>query len=241
MNATTNLLLQDDTIERPHKRTVRSFVCRNTKLPPVKEQLFETLWPIYGVEAWQNNEHISPKSLFANAAPVVLEIGFGTGDSLFEMAKNYPEQNFMGVEVYRRGIVSLLAKTEAYPLKNLRLFWGDANEVLQRFENASLSRVQIFFPDPWPKSRHHKRRLIQSTFVSQLAPKFIPQGILHLATDWQDYAQHMMKVLLAEPLFKNTQEGSQCAPRPEYRPPTKYERRGTRLGHVTSDLLFKRV
>jgi len=221
-------------------RTVRSFVSRNTKLPPPKEMLYETLGASYGLDQWRSIPLISPFTLFNRVAPVILEIGFGDGDSLFTMAKHHPNQDFIGIEVYRRGIVSLLSKLKDCPLTNLKLFCGDVQEILPRFEPASFDRVQIFFPDPWPKLRHHKRRLIQSKFVTELATFIKSDGILHLATDWQDYASHMMKVLSETDFFINTVPDQSFATRPEYRPKTKYEQRGIRLGHTTSDILFKR-
>lgn len=223
-----------------HARSIKSFVCRNTKLPTSKQVLFQTFWPRYGIDDWQSQSNIIPSLLFEKTGSYILEIGFGTGDSLFEMAKNHPDQNFIGIEVYRSGIVNLLSRLQADPLPNIKIFQGDAQEILQKFESASLDRIQIFFPDPWPKLRHHKRRLIQPAFTMDIAKKLKPQGHLHLATDWEDYAGHMMKVLSLAPDYINTQGVENFAPRPDSRPLTKYEKRGIRLGNSTRDLLFQR-
>lgn len=229
--------------QEQHKRSIKSFVCRNIKLPASKERLFKTLWPLYGVEEWRQLSlgSLSASSLFSTPSPIVLEIGFGTGQTLFEMAQNYPDQNFIGIEVYRSGIANVLANLERQPLLNLKLFFGDATEILERFMGATIDRIQVFFPDPWPKSRHRKRRLIQSPLVSMLKEKLKVHGILHLATDWEDYAMQMMQVMMADPHYANIQGGQSFAERPDYRSLTKYERRGVRLGHGTWDLMFKRL
>lgn len=176
---------------------------------------------------------------FGRAAPKVLEIGFGMGAATAAIAQAHPDTDYLGVEVHTPGIGALLKSVGELGLTNLRIIQHDAVEVLEHMlPDASLDGVHIFFPDPWHKKRHHKRRLIQPDFVALLVKKLQPGGYLHLATDWADYAHQMLKVLSANPNLANTVEG--YAPRPEYRPLTKFEQRGVRLGHGVWDLIFKR-
>ncbi len=220
-----------------HHRNVRSYVRREGRLTRGQQRAIETLWPRFGVEF--SLEPLDPDALFGRRAPRVLEIGFGDGEALIAMAQTHPEMDFLGVEVHRPGVGSLLRQAQAQALNNTRVICADAVEVLtHQLPDACLDRIQIFFPDPWPKKRHHKRRLIQPAFVALLARKLKPRGYLHLATDWEDYAQHMLAVLGASPEFMNTEKG--FAPRPDYRTLTKFERRGQRLGHGTWDLIFQR-
>jgi len=219
-------------------RRIRSFVKREGRLTPAQGRALQQLWPVYGVEA---NQTINFKKLFGRDCPVVLEIGFGNGDSLATMAAQNPDRCYLGVEVHRPGVGSLLQSIERQGLTNVRVSMADSIELLQQqIEDQSLSAVQIYFPDPWPKARHHKRRLIQSGFVQLLHRKLKPGGTLHLATDWPDYAEHMLAVLEAADGFTNLSGAGEWLPRPEWRPLTKFERRGLNLGHPVHDLLYRR-
>jgi len=177
---------------------------------------------------------------FGRSAATILEIGFGMGETTAAIAQSHPEHNYLGVEVHSPGVGSLLKQIEERGLTNVRIVQHDAVEVVEHMLAPScLAGVHVFFPDPWPKKRHHKRRLIQPAFVHLLATRLVPGGYLHLATDWEEYAQHMLAVLQAEPTLTNLADG--FAPRPEHRPLTKFEARGRTLGHAVWDLLFQRV
>jgi len=219
---------------------IRSFVRREGKLTRGQARALETLWPRYGIDY---QPRILPfEALFANAAPVVLEIGFGNGDALLSSARQHPELNHLGIEVHRPGVGSLLLRTEQEALTNLRVMRHDAVDVIERcIADGSLAEVRIFFPDPWPKKRHHKRRLIQAAFIRMLSQRLANGGRLHLATDWEEYARQMLQVLSAESALKNSAPDMGFAPRPESRPQTRFEQRGQRLGHGVWDLLFVRL
>ena len=222
-----------------HHRTIRSFVRREGRLTPAQQRALETLWPKYGVE--YAPAPLDLASLFGRAAPVTLEIGFGNGASLAQMAAADPARDFLGIEVHRPGVGNLLRQLEQQELGNIRVICHDAVEVLEyMIPSGSLDRVQIFFPDPWPKKRHHKRRLIQPAFVARLASRLRQGGMLHLATDWENYAEHMLAVLNASRDFVNTADGGGFHPRPESRPLTKFEQRGQHLGHGVWDLIFRK-
>ncbi|HXH02607.1 MAG TPA: tRNA (guanosine(46)-N7)-methyltransferase TrmB [Candidatus Competibacteraceae bacterium] len=222
-----------------HHRQIRSFVRREGRLTPAQQRAMETLWARLGLAA--GAELLDLDRIFGRAAPRILEIGFGNGECLASMAQAQPECDFLGIEVHRPGVGHLLLRLEQLGLSNVRVLCADAVEALGgRFPDASLDRIQIYFPDPWPKKRHHKRRLIQPQFVALLARKLKPGGRLHLATDWEHYAQHMLEVLNAAPEFVNTADDGGFVPRPDYRPLTKFERRGLGLGHGVWDLLFER-
>jgi tRNA (guanine-N7-)-methyltransferase len=180
------------------------------------------------------------EAVFGRAAPTILEIGCGMGETTSAIAQAHPHSNYLGVEVHSPGVGSLLKLIEENRLTNLRIIQHDAVEVVeQMIAPESLGGVHVFFPDPWPKKRHHKRRLIQAAFVRLLASRLTAGGYLHLATDWQDYSEQMLSVLTSEPLLENT--AAAFAPRPEYRPATKFELRGVRLGHRVWDLVFRRI
>jgi len=224
--------------QEPHKRSIRSFVKREGKLTTGQQNAIDQLWSEYGVDL--NEDLLELKAIFKRDAYTILEIGFGNGMSLAQMASAYSEQNFFGIEVHKPGVGSLLVQVKKHELENVRVSHDDAVEVLKhQIGDASLDRVQIFFPDPWHKKRHHKRRLLQTEFVSQLSAKLKPGGVLHVATDWENYAEHILETLEAEPSLKNTAET--YAEKPEYRPSTKYEERGKRLGHGVWDLVFTKV
>jgi tRNA (guanine-N7-)-methyltransferase len=221
----------------PRKTVIRSFVRREGRFTRGQRHAIDTLWERYGVNPAP--ELLDLDKLFRRCAPRVLEIGFGNGESLAAMAQAHPQADFLGIEVHRPGVGHLLMRIEALGLSNLRVICADAVEVIKyRLPDTDLDRVQVFFPDPWPKQRHHKRRLIQPAFVELLAPKLKPDGYLHLATDWEDYALHMLKVLEASEDFVNA--ANAFAPRPDCRPLTKFEQRGLSLGHKVWDLLFQR-
>lgn len=221
-------------------RPVRSFVRREGRMTPAQRRALEEFWPRYGV---LSGEHILDfAALFGRPAAPILEIGFGNGDALLAMAGAHPERDFLGIEVHRPGVGRLLNGLAERGLDNVRIICDDAKEVLARqVPDESLGAVHVFFPDPWPKSRHHKRRLVQADFVELVRRKLVPGGHLHLATDWEHYADHMMGVMTSAPGFENTAGSKQYAPRPEQRPLTKFERRGQRLGHGVWDLIFRRV
>lgn len=222
------------------KRPIRSFVRREGRLTPGQQKALDELWPQFGID--DNHDPLELEQLFGRDAPRVLEIGFGNGASLAEMAKNQPEQDFIGIEVHRPGVGQLLKAIQTEELSNVRVACTDAVELIKhRIADQSLDRIQIYFPDPWHKKRHHKRRIIQPHFVNVLADKLKHGGHLHLATDWQDYAEQMLSDVSGNPRFQNCSKDSGYIERPDYRPVTKFEQRGHRLGHGVWDLLFKRL
>jgi len=222
-----------------HKRKIRSFVRREGRLTHGQQDALEQLWPSYGIEG--GLQHIDFKKLFGNSHPVILEIGFGNGESLAHMAEALPKNNYIGIEVHRPGVGHLLKLIEEKGLTNLRLMSDDAVDILTRqIAASSLSGVQLFFPDPWHKKKHHKRRIVQPEFVRLLASRLRSGGFFHMATDWQDYAVQMLEVMQASNDFENCSESGDYVPRPGHRPITKFERRGQRLGHGTWDLIFTR-
>lgn len=221
-------------------RTIRSFVLRQGRLTRGQQRAFQEHWSRLGVEF--NDSPLDLAGLFGNRNPVFLEIGFGNGESLAEMARLRPQHNFLGIEVHRPGVGHLLMKLQEYGCENVRVCQHDAVEVLTHMiPNHGLQGVYLFFPDPWHKKRHHKRRILQPAFVELLARKLAAGGIFHAATDWEDYAGHMLEVLNGAPQLMHNTAGEGFAPRPEWRPLTKFERRGLRLGHGVRDLLFERL
>ena len=219
-------------------RPIRSYVLRQGHVSRAQAAAHEGLLPLYGIE--YNKEILDFATLFGRRAETILEIGFGMGETTAAIAAAHPEKNFLGIEVHTPGVGSLLKQIAAAGLGNLRLVQHDAVEVLRdMIAPDSLDGIHIFFPDPWPKKRHHKRRLVQTDFVALLAGRLKPGGYLHLATDWRDYAEQMLAVLAAEPRLENTAEG--FAPRPDHRPQTKFETRGLKLGHDVWDLVFRKT
>lgn len=213
------------------EKSIRSFVRRQGRMTRAQNEAIDVLSSKYCID--YQMQTIDINNYFDQPAPIVLEIGFGMGSSLLEMAQHHPEMNFLGIEVYRPGIGSLLSAMEKNSVHNIRVICADAVEVLNHMiKDNSLSRVQIFFPDPWPKKRHHKRRLIQLPFIQLIYPKLKSQGILHLATDWQPYAEHMLQVINE---FKGFNEISESTLK---RPLTKFEKRGNKLGHEIWDGVF---
>jgi tRNA (guanine-N(7)-)-methyltransferase len=229
---------EETTEDGKFMRRIRSFVRREGRLTRGQERALQELWPVMGVE--YRDEMLDLNALFGREAPVVLEIGFGMGKSLVEMAAAAPEKNFIGIEVHRPGVGACLSSAQDAGITNLRLFCHDAVEVLgQMIPDQSIDTLQLFFPDPWHKARHHKRRIVQPAFVQMLRPKLKIGGVFHMATDWENYAEHILEVMNAAEGFVNTVEGD-YAPRPDSRPLTKFEQRGHRLGHGVWDLLFAR-
>lgn len=219
----------------PEPRRIKSFVLRQGRMTPGQTRALKELLPRYCAPAGP----IDLRSLFGREARRSLEIGFGDGHNLAELARRHPEQDFLGVEVHRPGVGRLLMTLEAEALTNVRVAAEDAVALLrERLPDACLDAVLIYFPDPWPKKRHHKRRLLQPEFAALLAQKLKPGGRLNLATDWEDYARHTLEVLAASAEFLNTADG--YAPRPAERPETRFERRGLTLGHGVYDLVFQR-
>jgi tRNA (guanine-N7-)-methyltransferase len=214
---------------------IRSFVRRAGRTSNAQARYFAEMMPKIGIEA--SGKLIDFSAAFGRKAPVVLEIGCGMGETTAAIAAASPQNNYLGIEVHPPGLGNLCKLAALQDLQNLRLIAHDAVDVVQRMiPEESLAGIHIFFPDPWPKKRHHKRRLIQAPFAAELARRLAPGGYLHCATDWEEYAGQMLAVLLAEPALQNTAEG--YAPRPASRPITKFERRGQRLGHGVWDLLF---
>ena len=219
----------------PTEHRIRSFVTRAGRLSIAQARALEELGPQFLLEYVK--APLDFEQAFGRTAPVILEIGFGMGDTTSYIARGMPEQDFIGVEVHTPGVGSLLKQIGEQGLTNLRLIQHDAVEVLQQMiPEGSLAGVHVFFPDPWHKARHNKRRLLQPPFVKLLAERLTPGGYLHCATDWEEYAVQMLEVLGAETALRNTAEG--YAPQPAYRPLTKFENRGLKLGHGVWDLVF---
>ncbi|MDH5229044.1 MAG: tRNA (guanosine(46)-N7)-methyltransferase TrmB [Gammaproteobacteria bacterium] len=222
-----------------HKRTVRSFVRREGRLTLGQERALTDYWPRYGIEA--SDGLLDFQQIFGRIAPVHLEIGFGKGECLLAQAVQHPEINFVGVEVFRPGAGHLIHQLQEHNCNNAKVVLTDAVEFLQKqVPDKSLDRVCIFFADPWHKKKHHKRRLIQASFIHLLTQKLKFGGELYLATDWQHYADHMREVLLQEKRLENIYPKNDFAPRANFRPLTKFEKRGQGLGHEVWDLAFRR-
>ena len=218
-------------------RPVRSFVLRQGRVSPGQRRALDTLLPALGIPFAATPPDFD--LAFGRRAPRVLEIGFGMGETTAAIAQARPEDDFVGVEVHSPGVGSLLKRITELGLTNVRVIQHDAVEVVaSMIPAASLAGIHVFFPDPWPKKRHHKRRLLTPAFVHELALRLLPDGRLHVATDWEDYAQEILATLAAEPLLANTADG--FAPRPDYRPLTKFEARGLKLGHGVRDVIFQR-
>ena len=221
-------------------RPIRSFVLRAGRMTDAQQRGFDQGWARWGID--YTPEPLDLDKAFDGPGERVLEIGFGMGQSLLDMAVARPDHQYLGIEVHRPGVGKLLSGVEELGLTNIRVMCHDAVEVLRHnLAPASLDRVQIFFPDPWHKKRHHKRRLIQTPFVDLLCTRLKIGGVLHLATDWEPYAEQMLEVLNAHDQLENCATDGMFVPRPEERPLTKFERRGQRLGHGVWDLLYRRT
>lgn len=221
-------------------RQVKSFVRRAGRMTTGQQRGWDEGFPLWGLKLENQTEGFV--NAFEREAPIVLEIGYGMGLSLITMASQERDKNFVGIEVHRPGVGSLLNEAKIANITNIRTYCDDAIEVLKQcVPDGSLARVQIYFPDPWHKKRHHKRRLIQDEFVQLLRSKLAIGGTIHMATDWEHYAEQMLEVMDAAEGFKNTVAEGGYAPRPDFRPLTKFEKRGQRLGHGVWDLLFNRI
>ena len=219
------------------RRPIRSYVLRQGRITSSQRRAYAELLPAYGVP--YSAARLDLERVFGRAAPKILEIGFGMGDTTAAIARAHPEADYLGVEVHTPGVGSLLSRIAEQRLPNIRIIQHDVVDVLQEMiAPGALDGVHCFFPDPWPKKRHHKRRLIQPPFVALLASRMKPGAVLHACTDWEDYAAQMLEVFSAEPALANTAAGY-CA-RPETRPQTKFERRGLDLGHRVHDLVFRK-
>ncbi len=219
-------------------RPIRSYVLRQGRVTGAQRRARDELLPRFGIPF--SRSLLDLDGVFGRVAPRILEIGFGMGETTADIASRHPGTNFLGLEVHTPGVGGLLKRIAALGLANVRVIQHDAVEVLESMiPPTSLDGVHVFFPDPWPKKRHHKRRLIQPAFVSLLAARMKPGAYLHVATDWEDYAQWILETLSAEPLLANT--AAAYAPRPEHRPLTKFETRGLKLGHGIWDVMFRRV
>ena len=223
---------------RPLRR-IRACVRREGRFTAGHQRALQECWPRYGLEA---DARLDLAQVFGRDAPRTLEIGFGNGASLATMAAQQPQHDFIGIEVHRPGVGHLLQLVEEQGLGNVRVMREDAVQVLKHcFADDSLDRVLLFFPDPWHKKRHHKRRIVQPDFIELLARKIRHGGRLHMATDWEGYAEHMLEVMSGSTAFRNCAETGAFVVRPEYRPVTKFEQRGQRLGHGVWDLVYERV
>jgi tRNA (guanine-N7-)-methyltransferase len=219
------------------QQSIRSFVLRQGRVSNAQRRACETLLPRYGIPFSENQLDLD--QVFGRPAPKILEIGFGMGESTAIIAQSHPENDYLGIEVHTPGVGSLLNQIEQHGLTNLRIVQHDAVAVLQHMlPDTCLDGIHIFFPDPWPKARHHKRRLIQPALAAHLCDHLKAGGYLHVATDWEDYAVQILQVLSQEPQLYNT--ATDYAPRPDYRPLTKFEQRGIKLGHGVWDLIFRK-
>jgi tRNA (guanine-N7-)-methyltransferase len=218
---------------------IRSFIRRQGRLTPGQEVALDQYWPQYGLEPELDYDF---SQVFGRQAPLIVEIGFGNGDSLAKMAAANPDHDYIGIEVHKPGVGHLLILLNEQGLTNVRVYCHDAIEVLeQKIPDHSLAGLHLFFPDPWHKKKHHKRRIVRPSFVDLLNKKLQVGGYFHAATDWQNYAESMLEVLSASEGLKNTSLTQDYCERPDYRPLTKFEQRGLRLGHGVWDLIFKKV
>jgi len=223
--------------DEKHRRSIRSYVLRQGRLSPAQRRACDDLFPRFGVPF--STLPLDWARVFGRVAPVILEIGFGMGETTAAIADAHRDVDFVAVDVHLPGIGSLLSRIEALDLPNVRIVRHDAVEVIgSMIAPASLAAIHVFFPDPWPKKRHHKRRLLKPPFIHALAQRLTPRGYLHIATDWKDYADDVLAALGAEALLANTANG--YATRPQWRPLTKFEARGQKLGHEVFDLIFTR-
>ncbi len=226
--------------EVAHIRRIKSYVLREGRLTTGQERAIKELWPVWGVE--YQEALINPAVLFnRDNAPLTVEIGFGMGKSLVEMAGNAPERNFIGIEVHTPGIGACLADIRDHEITNLRIVHHDAVEVFNNMiPDGSVDTLQLYFPDPWHKARHHKRRIVKQEFLDMVIPKLKQGGVIHMATDWENYAEQMLEVLSGDARLENMSADGTYVPRPDFRPLTKFELRGRRLGHGVWDLMFRK-
>ena len=222
------------------KKSIRSYVLRSGRMTEGQQRALEQHWPNFRLSLF-DGPIADWAAVFGRVAPVVLEIGFGMGDSLLAMAENEPDKNFVGIEVYPPGAGRLVNRAAELGLSNLRIYLADAMDVLDDcIPDGSLDRVQLYFPDPWHKKKHNKRRIVRQPFVDKIGAKLTAGGQFHMATDWQPYAEYMVEVMGEVEGFTNLAGDEVYSPRPDYRPITKFEKRGQRLGHGVWDLLYRR-
>lgn len=231
------------TEDKRYKRKIRSFVLRTGRLSEAQKVAMNENWEFYGLDYQKSPFDFA--QIFTNSNPVVLEIGFGMGKSLVEMARANPHLNYLGIEVHTPGVGACIAYAKEQKIQNLRVICHDATEILRDcILDAALKGLQLFFPDPWHKARHHKRRIVQPHFVETVVQKLCSGGFIHFATDWQNYAEYMLKVLQSVQSavgIENTSATNDYIPRPDFRPLTKFEDRGLRLGHGVWDLYFRKI
>lgn len=240
MTERTHKTIEQAEQEGKYIRKVRSFVKREGRLTKGQAKALEDHWSTMGLN--HVDGLLNYQTLFANDNPVVLEIGFGMGKSLVEMAKNAPELNFIGVEVHRPGVGACIALAQEHGVENLKVYEHDAIEILADcIAESSLTTVQLFFPDPWHKKKHHKRRIVSPEFVETIRKKLKIGGVFHMATDWENYAECMLEDMQTASGYNNLSETNDFVPRPDSRPLTKFENRGQRLGHGVWDIQFERV
>ncbi len=221
------------------KKSIRSYVVRAGRMTDGQRNAFENSWSTYGLKLADGA--IDTDTVFGRSGPKVLEIGFGMGDSLLQMAAAEPATDFIGIEVHPPGVGTIMNIAQSEGISNLRVYLADANDVLEEcFPPQSIDRLQLYFPDPWHKKKHNKRRIVQPQFVQLVREKLRPGGVLHMATDWQHYAEQMLETLDEAEGFENIAGIGQYSSRPDYRPMTKFEKRGERLGHGVWDLIYKK-
>jgi tRNA (guanine-N7-)-methyltransferase len=224
---------------QPH-RHIRSFVLRAGRMTSAQERALADLWPNYGLDLGE--DPVDLEAIFGRRAPRCLEIGFGVGEVIGSLAETHPHIDYVGIEVHRPGVGRLLLRAAQANVRNLRVICGDAVEILRdKLVNDSFDEILVFFPDPWHKKRHHKRRLIDVKFAASLAAKLSSGGVLRLATDWQDYAEQMLAVCNSNPRLASLSADGTYVARPDFRPPTRFERRGARLGLTVWDLAYTKV
>ncbi|ODS22536.1 tRNA (guanosine(46)-N7)-methyltransferase TrmB [Candidatus Endobugula sertula] len=221
-------------------KPIRSYVIRGGRITDAQKKAFDHAWSRYGLSLFSGR--LNQQAAFGRQAPLVVEVGFGMGDSLLAMARAQPDYDFIGIEVHSPGVGRLINNAIKENLGNLRVYMADAIDVFNDcIADDSLTRFQLYFPDPWHKKKHNKRRIVQPDFMQLVRRKLCVGGVSHMATDWEPYAEHMMEVMLSAEGFTNQHNGYCFAPKPNYRPLTKFERRGERLGHRVWDLLFEKV
>ncbi|MGZ8236651.1 MAG: tRNA (guanosine(46)-N7)-methyltransferase TrmB [Methylobacter sp.] len=225
--------------EKTPSRRIRSFIRRQGRITQGQQLALDNHWDRYCLDP---NADYDFSQVFGRTAPLIVEIGFGAGDSLAKMAAANPDNDYIGIEVHRPGVGHLMLLLDQQGLTNVRIYCHDAIEIIERkIADNSLAGVHLFFPDPWPKKKHHKRRIVRPSFVESLTKKLQSGGYFHAATDWQNYAENMLEVLSAGTGISNTSDTGDYCERPEYRPLTKFEQRGIRLGHGVWDLIFKKA
>ncbi len=240
--------IESPVADERRQRAIRSFVRREGRLTDAQSDALSRLWPRYGLGPMPDGEHVLPlpetdfSLAFGRTAPLSLEIGFGNGERLAQAAALYPDMDFVGAEVHRPGVGRVLQVVEQQNLSNVRVMCADAAEFLREgAPRGRFAEVVLLFPDPWHKTKHHKRRIVQPAFVSTVVEALAPGGRFRLATDWAPYAEHMLEVLSAEPRLRNVSPDGRFVPRPEDRPLTRFESRGLRLGHAVADLEFVKL